>query len=151
VNTDRCTLLIARVGRERFAFDVAGIDEAADAVALESVPQLPAGAMGLLRWRGVAHTVWSPERALHVSVESPATVLFIRSGAGRVAVAVDDVEDLVTLPRSAIRALAGIDEGAGLVLGGIRVGNSFATVVDPGLLAGVLGGARALAPPGSAR
>lgn len=151
MNADRVTLLIARVGRERFAFDVAGIDEAADAGALESAPRLPAGAMGLLRWRGVAYTVWSPERALQVRVESATTVLFIRCATGRVAVAVDDVEDLVTLPWSAVSAMGGIDEGAGLVLGGIRVGNSFATVVDSGVVAELLSRAHAPAGAGSAR
>jgi chemotaxis signal transduction protein len=139
VNVDALTaLLIVRIGDERFALDVGVVEEATDARGIERVPQLPPGAIGLLRWRGAAHTVWSPEPVLRVAPTAPSTVLFLRTGAGRVAMAVDDAEDLITLPVGRVQRMPGIEDGAGLVLGGIHVGNSIATVVDAAVLAASL-------------
>ena len=127
---ETATFVVARIGKERFAFDVDGVFEAAEAAGLDRVPQLPAGALGVLRWRGAAHTVWSPQRVLRVEPDAPATVLFFRGATGLVAVAVDDAEDLITLPRTELRAMPGIAGATGLIRGGFQAGDVFATVVD---------------------
>jgi chemotaxis signal transduction protein len=133
------SLLVVRVGNERFALEIGAIQEAADAPELDSVPQLPDGAIGMLRWRGVAHTVWAPTRALRVTLHTPRTVLFLRDayaeGGSRVAVAVDDVEELVTLSGNDVRRLVGVEDGSGLILGAVHIGDSLATLVDVDVLA----------------
>lgn len=138
IATGVTTLLIARIRGEHFAFDVDLIEEAVDAAGLEPFPHLPAGALGVLRSRGVAHTVWSPEPLLRVAPVEPRTVLFLRAEDASVAMAVDDAEDLITLPHDHLRSLKGIDDGAGLVLGGFQTGETFATVVDVRVLAASL-------------
>ena len=132
-------LLIVRVGRERFAIDLAAVHEAVDVRTLEHISQMPPGAVGLVRWRGAAHTVWSPAGALRTALHSPDTALFIRvKQAGMVAsvgVAVDDVEDLITVSGRDVRALSGVDDGEGLVIGALHVGGDIATVIDAEILA----------------
>lgn len=129
------TWILARVERKPFRADARLVEEAVGADTLEQVPHLPTGAVGLLRWRGAAHTVWSPQRALRVAPATPGAVLFLRGARGRVAVAVDDAEDLITLPASRVRPLPGVTDGGGLVLGGIQFDEGFATVIAPAVLA----------------
>ena len=135
--------LIARVGTERFAIDLGYVHEAIDADGLEYIPQLPADALGVLRWRGKAHTLWSPTGLLRTKLDYPDTALFLKGDPAPVAIAVDDVEDLVTLPGSAVRPVSGVDDGEGLVAGVVHIGESgelLATVLDPALLAAALSG-----------
>jgi chemotaxis signal transduction protein len=133
------SLLVVRVGDERFALEIGAIQEAADAPELDSVPQLPDGAIGMVRWRGTAHTVWAPTRVLRVTLGTPRTVLFLRDARAatesRVAIAVDDVEDLVTLSGSDVRRLTGVEDGSGLILGAVHIGDSLATLLDADVLA----------------
>jgi chemotaxis signal transduction protein len=137
-------MLIARVGVERFAFDVAHLDEAVDGATMERVPHLPRGAIGVIRWRGASHTVWSPATALRATPVAPQTVLFLRGADRPVAIAVDDAEDLITLPHERVQRMQGIDDGAGLVLGSFQTESAFATVIDAAVLAASV--ARAEAP-----
>jgi chemotaxis signal transduction protein len=133
--------LIVRVGAERFAIELGYVLEAVDAEGMESLPQLHAEALGVLRWRGAAHQVWSPAGVLRAALGRPDTALFLRGAADTatpVALAVDDVEDLVTLSGSAVRPLYGVDDGDGLVAGAVRVGSSLATVLDPAVLTAAL-------------
>jgi chemotaxis signal transduction protein len=134
---ERVDLLVVRVGSERFALELAYVLEAVDASALEALPSLPAEALGVLRWRGAAHLVWSPSALLRAKLDGADTALFLRglNGPGApVALAVDDVEDLLTISGNAVRPLQGVDDGEGLVAGALHVGESLATVLDSAVL-----------------
>jgi chemotaxis signal transduction protein len=128
-------LLIVRVGAERFALDPSSVDEVVDSADLDDLPQLGPGALGVLRLRGVAHTVWSPAAALRVPLERHDVAVFLRSGDAVAAVAFDDVEDLIATSGDDIRRLPGVDDGDGLVIGALHVGETLATVVDGARLA----------------
>lgn len=133
-------LLIVRVGRERFALDLASVQEVVDASAIDRVPQLPEHALGLLQWHDVAHTLWSPTGVLRAELDRPDTALFLRATPAPVAFAVDDIEDLITIPGSEVGPLPGVDDAGGLVIGVLHVGDSLATVLDAPLLAAALRG-----------
>ncbi|HKS06571.1 MAG TPA: chemotaxis protein CheW [Gemmatimonadaceae bacterium] len=136
---DQINFLIVRIGTERFAFDMTRVVEVVDATSLDLVPQLGDATLGLVTWRGKAHAVWSTGGTLRASVEKIDTAVFLRDDPP-VAFAVDDVEDIVTVPGTSVRALNGVDDGAGLVLGALHVDDSLATVVDPIVLAAALRG-----------
>jgi chemotaxis signal transduction protein len=133
--------LIVRVGRERFALELSSVQEAADAQGIDRVPQLPENAIGLLQWHDTAHTLWSPRGVLRTELDRADTALFLRAKPSPVAVAVDDVEDLITVSGDAVGPLPGVDDAGGLVLGVLHVGNSLATVLDVPVLAAALRGA----------
>jgi chemotaxis signal transduction protein len=133
--------LIVRVGRERFALELASVQEAVDARNVDRVPQLPANAVGLLQWRDAAHTLWSPRGVLRTELDYPDTALFLRANPAPVAVAVDDVEDLITISGDAVGPLPGVDDAGGLVVGVLHVGDSLATVLDAPVFAAALRGA----------
>jgi chemotaxis signal transduction protein len=138
--------LIARVGTERFAIDLGFVLEAVDADGLEQIPRLPEHALGVLRWRGAVHTLWSPAGVLRAPLAHADTALFLRGDAAPVAMAVDDVEDLVTLAGSAVRPVQGVDDGEGLIAGVVHIGESLATVLDPPVLARAFVNAGAILP-----
>lgn len=140
---EQLNFLIVRVGRERFALELSAVQEAADAQNIDRVPQLPENAIGLLQWRDTAHMLWSPRGALRAELDRPDTALFLRATPGPVAVAVDDVEDLITVGGDAVGPLQGVDDAGGLVLGVLHVGNSLAAVLDVPVLAAALRGASA--------
>lgn len=131
---EHINFLVARVGTERFAIEMSGIFEAVDASGLEPVPQLGEDALGVVTWRGAAHTVWSPLGVLRAAPTSGDTALFLRSDRAPVALAVDDIEDIVTVPGTHVRAMRGVDDGKGLILGALPVGDAFATVLDTRVL-----------------
>lgn len=137
---DLLTLLIARAGNERIAFPLASVQEAVDAGELQAVPQMPDGVLGVIRWRGGAHPVWSPAHALRAGLDHADTALFIRGAGGMVALAVDDVEDLVTVAGTAVRAAQGVANADGLVVGVVHVDTGIATLIDPDILADAFGG-----------
>ena len=136
---EQINFLIVRIGSERFALDMHRVIEVVDATALEHVPQLGDAALGLVTWRGRAHTVWSTTRTLRATVDRADTAVFLREDPP-VAFAVDDVEDIVTVPGTHVRPLQGVDDGGGVVLGALHVDDEIATVVDPALLASELRG-----------
>jgi chemotaxis signal transduction protein len=136
---EQINFLIVRIGSERFAIDLSRVVEVVDATALDLVPQLGDTALGLVTWRGNAHAVWSTSVTLRAVAERIDTAVFLRDDPP-VAFAADDVEDIVTVPGTSVRGLQGVDDGGGLVLGALHVGDALATVVDPAALAPALRG-----------
>lgn len=136
---EQINFLIVRIGSERFAFDMTRVVEVVDATALDLVPQLGNAVLGLVTWRGKAHAVWSTSDTLRATAQRVDTAVFLRDDPP-VAFAVDDVEDIVTVPGTSVRGLHGVDDGAGLVVGALHVDDSLATVVDPVMLASAFRG-----------
>lgn len=119
--------VIARVGGERFAFRVADVEEVLDAPALMPVPGAPPGLSGQLRHRG--RTVSAYDSRWSFGIERRAstrstrtdrgagTALILRVAADRVALLVDDVEDLTALDSDALRAAPAGTDPSGLLRG----------------------------------
>lgn len=106
--------VVARVGTERFAFRVAEVEEALDAPGLVAVPNAPAGMRGQLVHRERTVSAYDAAWAFGVTragePASTGTALVLRVADDRVALVVDDVEDLASLDSGTMRpAPAGTD------------------------------------------
>lgn len=125
-------VLTFHVGRERFATALASIEEAVEHPDVYRVPEMPETMLGVFSLRGRLIPVCSPVRALGVALEGAiTTVLLMRAGTRRVGMAVDDVDDVITLDLSAVRAAPGVEDSDGVLLGVVRQGNELIAIVDP--------------------
>lgn len=103
-------LLAFRLGGERFAFDVRALDEAIDQPQVDACPTSAGSILvGILRHGGRTIPVFDTARILGVSVgpktagTDAAQVLVMRSGARRIALLVDAIDDVVTLALATIK------------------------------------------------
>jgi chemotaxis signal transduction protein len=125
-------LLTFHVGRERFATSLASIEEAVEHPDVYRVPEMPDTMLGVFSLRGRLIPVCSPMRALGVELgTSVMTVLLMRAGARRVGVAVDDVDDVISLNLATVRPAPGTEDPDGVLLGVVRQGNELIAIVDP--------------------
>jgi len=125
-------VLTFHVGSERFATSLAAIEEAVEQPDVYRVPEMPETMLGVFSLRGRLIPVCSPVRALGVALGgSVATVLLLRAGTRRVGVAVDDVDDVISLDLATVRAAPGVDDSDGVLLGVVRQGNNLIAIVDP--------------------
>jgi chemotaxis signal transduction protein len=86
---------------------------------------------GILTLRGTLVPLFSPLRALGVAPGEAATALVVRDGRGRIAIATDDVEDVLTLRDGELRPVpAGDPRDGGVLRGVIRRGATLVAVVD---------------------
>ena len=92
-------LLLFRVGDTRLAAPLASVDEALDLEAgvVQAIPGENAALRGVFHLRGALVPLYDPGAALGIAGSVGATAMVIRPGGGdaRVALAVDDVEDLL--------------------------------------------------------
>jgi chemotaxis signal transduction protein len=127
-------LLLFRVGQELFAAELRGVEEAVDLTTVEAVRQPPGSAprgRGIFTLRGALVPLFSPAIALGVAPGAATTALVVRDARGRIAIAADDVEDVLTLRDGELRPVpAGDDRDAGVLRGVVRRGTSLIAVVD---------------------
>ncbi len=127
-------LLLFRVGRELFATELAAIEEAIDLTSVRTVQRVPgtsSPAVGIFTLRGTLVPLLSPEAALGVAPDEAMTALVVRDGAGCIAIAADDVEDVLTLRDGELRPLPPSDgRHAGVLRGVMRRGAMLVAVVD---------------------
>jgi chemotaxis signal transduction protein len=111
--------VVARIGDERFAFPVIDVDEARDAPDVSWAPGAGEGFLGQLRSRDRNVSAYDAGWALGVPRNGIIRgALVLRHGETRVAMLVDDVEDLVMVePQWVRRVPGGADDDA--VLSGV--------------------------------
>lgn len=104
--------LVTRVGGERFAFPVLRVEEAVDSPHLSWVPRAVDGLVGQLRHRGRTVSAFDSGWLFGVQrLPGATTALVLRDGEARVAIVVDDVEDLLLVEPESVRAVpAGADQ-----------------------------------------
>ena len=125
-------LLTFRVGAERFATSLAAVEEAVEQPDVYRVPEMPEAMLGVFSLRGRLIPVCSPVRPLGVALAGGiSTVLLMRTGARRVGVAVDDVDDVISLDLSTVRPAPGVEDADGVLLGVVRHGTNLIAIVDP--------------------
>jgi purine-binding chemotaxis protein CheW len=128
-------LLVFRLGRERFGVEIAAVEEAVELSETRPVPDAPTTVVGVTDVRGALVTVFSPARALRCAPRADVPVMLVmRDGERRVALAVDDVEDVLVLEPSLLRTPALRNSADDLVLGVVRAGSDLVTVLDPAAL-----------------
>jgi chemotaxis signal transduction protein len=130
-------LLMFRIGRERFAVELLCVEEAIDLPEVHHVPEMPPAMLGVITVRGSLTPVFTPQEALGVPVEGMGAALIFRSNRGRFALAIDDVDDVMTLDLAQLRDAPGIDSSDAVVLGVTRNGDGIVALVDADALVAV--------------
>jgi purine-binding chemotaxis protein CheW len=130
-------LLLFRIGRELFATELRAVEEAVDLAELQQVSGTPSAVRRVCTLRGAFVPLFSPAAALGVAASGGGTALVVRDTTGRIALEVDDVEDVLHLsdgelrpppPPPAFRPPDARD--APVVRGVVRRGSNLVTVVD---------------------
>jgi chemotaxis signal transduction protein len=80
--------------------------------------------------RDTLSPVFTHDDALGVALEGTSAALIFRSNRGRFALAIDDVDDVMTLDLAQLRDAPGIDGTDALILGVTRNGGGIVALVD---------------------
>ena len=123
-------LLMFRIGTERFAVELSSVEEAIDLPDVHHVPEMPPAMIGVITVRGSLTPVFTPDDALGVRVEHRSAALIFRSVRGRFALAIDDVDDVMTLDLALLRDTPGVDGSDPVVLGVARNEASIVALVE---------------------
>lgn len=123
-------LLLFRVGAEMFGIELESVEEALDVPALHRIPEMPENLLGLIPLRGALVPLYAPDTALGAGLQEPASALVFHGGGRRLAIAVDDVDDVLTLPLPALRDVPGTDAGDGVLAGVARRERDLIGVLD---------------------
>jgi chemotaxis signal transduction protein len=128
--TGQLDVLFFRAGDERFAVDLAAVEEAIDIPPVHHVPEMPPAMLGVITVRGMLTPVYSPAAALGLSLHDGTSALIFRRGRSRVAIVVDEVDDAASLDLSLLRDPPILDASDGIVLGVVRQRDVLLALVD---------------------
>jgi purine-binding chemotaxis protein CheW len=123
-------LLLFRVAGERFAIDLAAVEEAIDLPAVHHVPEMPPAMLGVITVRGMLTPAYSPQPGLGLALTDGASALIFKRDGHRFALVIDDVEDVMTLDLATLRDAPGVDESDSVLLGVVRQRDALLAVVD---------------------
>ncbi len=132
--TGRSELLRFRIGPERFALRLADVDEAVEAPVLHPLPDLPRHVLGVLAMRGRLVPVHAPTHVLGVGIGSLGVALVLH-GDPPLALAVDDVEDVLMIQPRTLHDAPGVDDPDGVLVGVTRHDGRLVGVLDARALA----------------
>ncbi|MGH7720669.1 MAG: chemotaxis protein CheW [Gemmatimonadaceae bacterium] len=128
-------LLLFRVDREHFAMDLAAVDEALELPDVHEVPESPSALLGVFHLRERLVPVYSPMEILGVALGAEGgAALVMRAGERRVGVAVDDVEDVLSLDVSLVQRSPVPDAGDNVLLGVALHGGVIVSLIDAAAL-----------------
>jgi purine-binding chemotaxis protein CheW len=129
-------MLVFRVGRELFAVELVAVEEALDMPIVHRLPEMPPAMLGVFTLRGLLVSVFSPEETLGVGYQDAATVVVFCGGDRRIALAADDVDDVLQADLTTVRNAPGSSTKDGALLGVVRRGEDLIALLDaPSLLA----------------
>ncbi len=124
-------MLLFRQGGELFALALRSALEVLELPALEAVPEMQGGMLGVFPVRGSYVPVYAPEAALGLPASSPhAAVLLLRRGGGAIGIALEDVEDVILVDPPRLHHPHAVAAGAGVVLGVERRGGDLVGIVE---------------------
>lgn len=124
-------MLLFRVGRELFAMALSASEEVLEWPGVERVAGMLECALGVFSLRGTLVSVYSPERALGVRrAEEAGVVLILRARGRRIALALDDVDEVITVDARSFKRPSPREAADGILLGIARHGDSLVAVVD---------------------
>ena len=90
-------LLVVRIGTERFAVPLESVDELVEAPQLRTVPVAPEALLGLFTLGEAMLPLYSPASILGAEPIGEQVALVMRGGRARVALAVDDADDVISV------------------------------------------------------
>jgi chemotaxis signal transduction protein len=90
-------LLVIRIGQERFAVPLDSVDELVESPQLRNVPGAPASLLGLFTIGEATLPLYSPAAVLGATPLGEQVALVMRGGRARVALAVDDADDVISV------------------------------------------------------
>ena len=90
-------LLVVRIGQERFAVPLESVDELVESPNLRSVPGAPPALLGLFTLGEALLPLYSPATVLGANPLGEQVALVMRGGRSRVALAVDDADDVISI------------------------------------------------------
>ena len=90
-------LLVVRIGGERFAVPLESVDELVESPNLRDVPGAPTGLLGLFTLGEATLPLYSPAAVLGATPLGEQVALVMRGGRARVALAVDDADDVISI------------------------------------------------------
>jgi purine-binding chemotaxis protein CheW len=126
----RAELLVFRVGSELFATELRAVEEAVEGVAARLIPDAPPAMLGIFALRERTLPLYQLGRVLSLEMSgSPEMTLVIRPSGTRIALAVDQVDDVFDAALSAVRA-APTPDADGMVLGVVWRGSELVTLLD---------------------
>ena len=129
--TGRAELLLFRVGHELFATALSVVEEAVELAGIRPIPEMSHAMLGVFDLRGRMIPIYSPAAALGVPLaDAPLAALVVRSGERRMALAVDDVEDVLDADLAGVRPAPGIEDADGVLLGVVRQGRALVALLD---------------------
>lgn len=123
-------LLVVRVGSERFAVPLEAVDELVEAPHLRAVPGAPENLLGLFTLGGALLPLYSPAAILGAESKGEQLALVMRGGQSRVALAVDDADDVITVALSDVLDAPRTGRHDDIVLGVIWRDGDLLTLLD---------------------
>ena len=128
-------LLVFRIGRELFGVELISVEEALDMPVVHRLPEMPDAMLGVFTLRGALVSVFAPQTTLGIPYEDAATVVVFWGGDRRVALATDDVDDVLTVDLGTVRDCPGAGAKDGALLGVVRRGTELIALLDAATLA----------------
>ena len=106
-----------RIGGEFFATDLTAAEEALERPAVHRVPEMAEQMLGVFSLRGKLVPVFSPARLLGAALAGEfGAAVVLRSGDRRVALAIDDVEDVMTVDLAKLNDIPAGSDPEGVLL-----------------------------------
>ena len=130
----RVDLLVFRVGTEMFATELRAVEEAVEGVSARAIPDAPPAMLGIFALRDRTLPMYVLGRILSLaSAGQPEMTLVLRPSGTRIALAVDQVDDVYNAALSAVRP-APTPDADGMVLGVVWRGAELVTLLDADVL-----------------
>lgn len=123
-------LLVFRVGRELFGVELITVEEALDMPTLHRLPEMPASMLGVFTLRGALVSVFAPEPTLGVPCVNATTAVVFCGGDRRVALATDDVDDVMIVDLRTVREAPGARAADGALLGIVHRQSDLIALLD---------------------
>jgi purine-binding chemotaxis protein CheW len=128
-------LLVFLVGRERFAVELRSVEEVVENPELRAIPESPRGLLGVFPLREQLLALYASAQVLGPHAQDGHVALVMRSATRRWGLAVDDVDDVITVSLAALcDPPPGVNDDE-VVAGLIWHGGLLITVLDARALA----------------
>jgi chemotaxis signal transduction protein len=124
-------LLLFRVVDEVFAAELRAVEEALDEPGIHPLPEMRGALLGAVEHRGRMIALYTPARALGRAATGGVPVaLVVRVGERRIGLAVQDVEDVMTLELAELREPPVLGDADGVLLGIAHRDRTLIALVD---------------------